>query len=109
VNEFFEFFFDNIEHIDKSTIKQTFKGDNEIVKEFDNPYRMFNWKEYRRCKMTNLSGNNSSTRSRYTKLINYEIRKINFQNRNLINYQEISDNDFINKHIETIWKDCDKY
>jgi len=109
VNEFFEFFFDNIEHIDKSTIKQTFKGDNEIVKEFDNPYRMFNWKEYRRCKMTNLSGNNSSTRSRYTKLINYEIRKINFQNRNLVNYQEISDNDFINKHIETIWKDCDKY
>ena len=41
--------------------------------------------------------------------MNYEIRKINFQNRNLKDYQEIDENDFINKHIESIWKDCDRY
>ena len=109
MNKFYEFFFDNIEFIDKSTIKQTFKGDNEIIKGFDDPYKMFNWKEYNRYKMNNLSGSNSSTRSRYTKLMNYEIRKINFQNRHIEGYQEIGENDFINKHIELIWKDCDKY
>ena len=109
MNDFVEFFFNNIEHIDSKTIKKTFKNDRDLVREFDNPYRMLNRSQYSRYKMTTLKGNMSSTKTRYSNMMDLWLRKYNLSHSRQEWFQELDVNDFINTPIEAIWKNCDKY
>lgn len=111
IENFRKFFINNIQSIDDGVIERAFENDHNLV----NAYRegenmiMFNRYEYKRYKMNNYKGNGGwwSEKSKYSDLMQYELRKLNYENRNKNNYYELTfENDVINSEIESIWRSC---
>ena len=88
MNKFVKFFYNNIEKINGSTIKSTFDADAVI--DFNNPYLMLDWKQFKRYFMQTTSW--WGQKNKYGRLVSLELRKYPDKEklRDVINY-EISD------------------
>ena len=92
INKFVNFFFENIQYIDQSLIKETFT-DKEVYSLYEKPYRMLNWSSYLEYNMKDTKWMYSSYKSNYNNSMNY-----------YLNQQNISEEDVINEKIEHIWR-----
>lgn len=109
INNFVDFFYKNIEFFDESTINLAFKNNSDYIRAFHKNLLMFDWKQFKQYRMNNLKNNLWGEKSKYNDLIQLKLREINYINRNKENYIELTEDDSINKIVEDIWRDCNKY
>lgn len=83
MNKFVEFFYNNIEKINTNTIKSTF--DSDAVADFEKPYVMLNWKQFRNYIMQTTNGwRNKNT---YNRLVKLELHRRGKETSDAINYE----------------------
>lgn len=107
MDNFVDFFYNNIEFIDEDTINMTFvnKWDN-YIRAYKKWFYMLNREQYKKYKMTTLKNSLWWETGRYKNLISLTIDILNQENWNT---SDLDEEDFINKKIEEIWKSCNKY
>jgi hypothetical protein len=99
MNKFVNFFFENINNIDKSTIINTFKSDkSELVWCYDKPYKMLNWEQFNQYHMNEIKSSKWWDRSKYDRLVSIRLRN-----------NDLTNNDIINYAIEDMWKSIKWY
>ena len=110
MKRFVDFFYNNIEFFDEGTIKTTFKNNPDYVKSFNKKLLMFDWRQFKQYRMNNLKSSLWAEKTKYNDLIQLKSRELNFRNRKNENYIEVTeDDDSINKIVENIRKDCNKF
>ena len=86
MRSFLNFFFNNVDQIDSNTIKSTF--DEDRIDEFENPYVMLDWKQFRNYNMQTV--NWWKNKNKYDKLVRAQLLQRRKEKTDAINY-EISD------------------
>jgi len=93
MNKFIDFFYANLNKIDKDTIKSTF-DDSDVIKAYDKPYVQLWWRDF------------------YNRYMNWQPRERNRYKQNArleLLKREKEESDAINYKIDTLWKNTKEY
>ena len=109
MKRFVKFFYNNIEFFDEGSIRLACKNNSDYVREFNKKLLMFDRKQFKQYRMNNLKSSLWAEKNKYNSLMQLRLREINYINRKKENYIEVWEEDSINKIVEDVRKECNKY